>query len=101
MRLLLSFYIFWVVLKRVRKVMKTNFIPSFPISKREQEERSRRIQTMQVRGIGNGKEEIERIEVAERHGQLSKVESILCGHVSMKGLDDCEKSDPTSSCTST
>ncbi len=56
---------------------------------------------MQVRGIGNGKEEIERIEVAERHGQLSKVESMLCGHVSMKGLDDCEKSDPTSSCTST
>lgn len=81
--------------------MKTNFIPSFPNSKKEQEERYRRIQTMQVRSTTKGKEEIERIEIAERHGQLLKVESNLTGQVLMKASDDYEKSDPTSSCTST
>ena len=56
---------------------------------------------MQVRSTAKGKEDIERVEIAEKNGQLLKVESNLTGQVSMKDSNDYEKSDPTSSCTST
>jgi len=81
--------------------MKTNFIPSFPISKREQEEKSRRIQTLQVKNTAKERDDREKNEIPERHGQLLKKDSNLSCQVSIDGSDDCEKYDPTCSCTST
>lgn len=56
---------------------------------------------MQVRNTAKGREDEGRNEIAARHGQLLKVESNLTGQVSIGDSDDCEKYDPTSSCTST
>lgn len=56
---------------------------------------------MQVRNTAWDKEDLEKFEAGERHEQLSKVESNGNGQVWRGDSDDCGKSDPTSSCTST
>ncbi len=56
---------------------------------------------MQVRNTAWDKEDLEKYEAGGRHEQLSKVESNGNGQVWRGDSDDCGKSDPTSSCTST